>query len=255
MASATEMSAGVRQLVRDFPQYFEVDEGPLEVLTIRLPHPLISSQSLQVYVTDVGIDPPTTALTKAWQLDERNGLLKVTDESYIGKRLLVAGYHYLWFSDSDVARAVHDVALEFLYTTPGKEPEDLSDVEVEVASIGAVVRLLWSLVLELSLDIDVSTPEGMYIPAHQRYQQAQSMLQYWENEYETRAQSLNVGLGALEIFQLRRVSRMTGRFVPVYRDREIDDPRPPERLYPPIPYGVPPGQVETAGEIEVFLSE
>jgi hypothetical protein len=228
------MAGGVRALVRDFPQFFETEEGPLQVLTIRLPHPLISPSSLQVYVTTEAT-PPATQLTDKWQLDERNGILKLTDESYLGKRILVAGYHYVWFADSDIARAVQSISSEFLLTTPDRHVDDFNDAEADVAQIGAVVHLLWSLCIELALDIDVQTPEGMSIPAHQRYSQVLQMMQYWEGEYQTRAASLNIGFGALEIFQLRRVSATTGRYVPVYVNREINDPRWPKRVYPPIP--------------------
>jgi hypothetical protein len=100
--------------------------------------------------------------------------------------------------------------------------------------MGAVVRALWSLSIELALDIDVSTPEGMYIPAHQRYSQVIQQMQFWEGQYQERLGSLNIGLGALEQFRLRRVALTTGRYVPVYVDREFDDPRWPHRLYPAI---------------------
>ena len=36
---------------------------------------------------------------------------------------------------------------------------------------------------------------------------------------------------------LRRVAYLTNRLVPLYKEREIDDRRPPQRLYPPIPMG------------------
>src|SRR6188768_3145646 len=181
MTTTAEMATGVREMVRDFPQFFEVEEGPLQVLTIRLPHPLVAPGSLQVYVTPDDQTNPT--LTSAWQLDERNGVLKLTDASYIGMRVLVAGYHYIWFADSDVTRAMQQIATEVLYTTPCADISDLDDSVIEVAQMGAVVRLLWSLCIELALDIDVSTPEGMFIPAHQRYAQALQMMQYWESQY------------------------------------------------------------------------
>jgi hypothetical protein len=159
----------------------------------------------------------------------------MTDETFLGKRLLIAGYHHTWFADSDIARAVDSIATEVLYTTPGKEISDLPDSHLEVLEIGAVVHLLWSLLIELALDIDVQTPEGISIPAHQRYQQMLQMMQYWEGEYTDRAASLGLGYGAMEIFQLRRVSYTTGRYVPVFVNREIDDRRWPKRVYPPIP--------------------
>jgi hypothetical protein len=232
MTSLLEVAAGVRTLLRDFPKYFEISEGPLNVLTIRLPHPLVTATSLQVYtVTDA-----TTALTDSWVLDERNGLLKLTDESLLQSNIVVAGYYHTWFSDTDLAKAIHDTFTEVLYNTEDTL-DTLSDAEIEVAQMGAVVRSLWSLSIELALDIDVSTPEGMFIPAHQRYTQVLQMMQYWENEYTTKAASLNMGLGKLEQWRLRRVSYTTGRYVPVYQDREFDDPRWPKRLYPPVPEG------------------
>jgi hypothetical protein len=248
MTTVAQMTGATRAMLRDFPKYFEISEGPLNTLTIRLPHPYVTPTSLQVYVAAPPVPPATdstVAITDKWDLDERNGLLKMTDESYLGQHVIVGGYHYVWFADADLVRAVQDVSGEVLYSKGG-EIEDLNDVEAEVVEMGAVVRALWSLSIELALDIDVSTPEGMFIPAHQRYAQVLQMMQYWEGEYNSRAGSLNIGLGALEIFRLRRVSYTTGRYVPVYRDREFDDPRWPERLYPPIPEG-------TMGENEVPL--
>lgn len=235
MATAAEVAAGARGMLRDHPKYFEITEGPLNVLTLRLPHPLISPTTLQVYVTD-NADPPVMALTTKWALDEHNGILKLSDEAYVGSTVTVAGYHFVWFSESDLALAMLQSAAEQMYNRT-MTIEDMSPVEAEVLAIGTVVRSLWSLSIELALDIDVSTPEGMYIPAHQRYAQVVAQMQFWEGQYETRMASLNIGMGALEQFRLRRVSQTTGRYVPVYKDREFDDPRWPERQYPAIPEG------------------
>jgi len=243
MTTIAEMTGNARAMIRDFPKYFEISEGPLNVLTIRLPHPYVTPTALQVYVTSsVPPVPPatdptvTTILTDKWTLDERNGLLKLDDPTYLNQQVIVGGYHYVWFADADLVRAVQDTLGEMTYTN-GKCEETLDDVEAEVISMGAVTRALWSLCIELALDIDVSTPEGMFIPAHQRYAQVLQMMQFWEGQFNERASSLNMGLGALEIFQLRRVSYTTGRYVPVYANREFDDPRWPTRLYPPIPDG------------------
>jgi hypothetical protein len=45
---------------------------------------------------------------------------------------------------------------------------------------------------------------------------------------------LGVGLYAIEVTNLRRVSRTTGRLVPLFREREYDDYTLPERILPPI---------------------
>jgi hypothetical protein len=247
-----DLTAGARTFLRDFPQYFEVDTGVLNTLTVRLPHPLVSSQSLQVYVnTAAAPGPPpiaaTSALTTDWSLDERSGLIKLTNTADLGKSAVVAGYYYTWFTDSDLAFHVRKSVNELTY---GADVATFTPVHYDVVMLGGVVHALWSLAMELSLDIDVSTPEGMFIPARQRFTQVLQMLQYWESEYSDKAAMLNMGLGALQVFQLRRVAYMTGRYVPVYKSREFDDPDPPERLYPPIPEGVQP-----SADIEVEVVE
>jgi hypothetical protein len=245
MANLTDVSSGARTFLRDFPMFFEADQGPLNTLTVRLPHPLIASDTLAVYTTTPPVAPatePTTTLTKAWQCDERNGLLKITDEGLLNQRVLIAGYHYSWFLDSDLLFHAGNVLSEFTYSGAISGVRDMAPAQVEVTMLGTVVRALWSLSMELMLDIDVHTPEGMDIPARQRYGQVLQMLGPFEAEFQSKADMLGLGLGALEVFRLRRVSYTTGRYVPVYQEREIDDPRWPNRLWPPIPYGMPPSQ-------------
>jgi hypothetical protein len=62
---------------------------------------------------------------------------------------------------------------------------------------------------------------------------------------------LGVGLHKVEQFWLRRVAYLTNRLVPIMREREVDDPRPPVRLLPPIPSGIQ----ETGGNQEVIMPE
>jgi hypothetical protein len=241
MATLTDVSSGARTFLRDFPMFFEVDQGALNTLTIRLPHPLIASDSLAVYTTNSPAPPstPTTTLTKAWTCDERNGLLKITDEALLNQRVLISGYHYSWFLDSDLAFHAGMVLSEFTHSGAVSGISGMQPAQVEVTMLGTVVRALWSLSMELMLDIDVNTPEGMTIPARQRYTQVLQMLGPFEAEFQSKADMLGLGLGALQIFRLRRVSYTTGRYVPVYTDREIDDPRWPDRQWPVIPDPVP----------------
>lgn len=245
--TVADIAGTARTFLRDYPKFFEVELGPLNVLTVRLPHPLVAAASLQAYTATAGADPddPWTAVpTTAWELDDRNGLLKFTDAAVQGKRALIAAYYYTWFADSDLNTHAQQAANETVYNT-SMDADDLEGAYADVTAMSAVVRALWSMALELSFDIDVSTPEGMYIPARQRFAQVVQMMTYWENEYTQRANALNIGFGALEQFRLRRVAYMTGRYVPVYVDREIDDHRWPKRLYPPIPDGtLGPEQIE-----------
>ena len=57
-------------------------------------------------------------------------------------------------------------------------------------------------------------------------------------QYEELCKMLNIGLYRTEVFTLRRISRLTNRYVPVYRPQEIDDWSIPQRVYLPLPtYG------------------
>jgi hypothetical protein len=226
---------GTREFLRDFPTFFETDLGVVDVSTVRLPHPLVSAEALQVVAQDgVEMFPVPSA---AMMLDQRNGLLKFMDEAYLGKRVVANGYHYSWFLDADLAFHARRTLLDVSYGQDVSSMDDFSLIELDTIVMGTVVSALWSLATELSLDIDVSTPEGMYIPARQRYSQIIQMWQQWGTLFKERMEHLNLGTGKLEIFWLRRVALMTGRLVPVYREREFDSRRPPKRLYPPIPYG------------------
>lgn len=233
--------AQARSLLRDFPQFFEVDLGGITTSTVRLPHPNVDGSTLQVYFApEVGAEAVAsesvvlTPVDKAdWRVDERNGLLKFNNTNVLGKQCIVAGYYYEWFVDEDLSYYADSLVSEHLH---GRDIilDNVDLMEVDVIAMGTVARALWSLVTQFSTEINVQTPEGMNIPAGQRFQQVWSLFQHWESEYARRAGALNVGIGALRVFQLRRVSKQTNRFVPVYVPREYDDPRPPRRVLPPI---------------------
>ena len=230
-----------RNMLRDMPMFFEVDTE-VKTSTLRLPHPLIEGASLQVYVAAqqgqdlVGQESmQLSQLIGGYTVDERNGLLKFTNMDHQGKRCVIAGYHYEWFLDEDLAFNASAVVAEHMFQRDVRALDQISAVEVDVIAMGTLVRALWTLITEFSTDIDVTTPEGVMIPARQRFQQVWQLLQHWEAMYNDRAKALNVGLSNIDIYTLRRKALMTGRFVPVYKTREYDDHDPPERVYPPIP--------------------
>jgi hypothetical protein len=256
------IALSARNMLRDFPNFFEVDLGPLQMSTIRLPHPNVDADTLQVYTAaQPGPNGSATNLTMTavpddeWVLDERNGLVKFTSSAYQGQRVFVAGYHFEWFITQDLEFNASLVVAEHMFQRTDQTLGTISPVELDVIAMGTVVRALWALVTDFSTDIDVNSPEGMFIPARQRFQQVWQMLQYWEGQYSDRAKSLNVGLSNIDIFNLRRVSRMTNRYVPVYVSREYDDHNPPQRVYPPIPTLVTSEPGSGSGDNEVTVEE
>lgn len=223
------VAESARQLLRDFPRYFStVFRQPLG-LTQRLPHPLISGADLRVIPYG-----ETQPLTSGYVVDERNGLMQITTPEDYPDGLSVMGYYYTWFLPADLEFHANFVALEHLPAFGDKELADLSPVELNVIAMGAVERALYSLLTEFSTETDMSNPEGIFIPAHQRFQQVLQMWQSWAQKYNQAAASLNVGLNRITVTELRRVSPMTGRLVPVFENQELDDPSFPRRVLPVI---------------------
>jgi hypothetical protein len=223
--------AETRANLRDYPKFFDSGFGPVVLPSIRLPHPLVEGDQLQVY--DLTDPQSPVSVTAGWSLDERNGVL-MHDGSLLKKMLSIAGYYSTWFLNADLVFYVNKAATEFMQGRSGVTVDELPDIELDLIATGATYFALWSLVTEFSTDIDVSTPEGMNIPARQRFAQVWQLMGYWESEYYRRAQALNAGIFRIENFFQRRVAKLTNRLVPLYKPREFDDPCWPMRLLPEI---------------------
>ncbi len=124
------------------------------------------------------------------------------------------------------------------YTTDALALANLPAVEEHPLAILATIEALWALAADASYDIDVSTAEGTSLPRQERYRAIMQMISAQQERYDFLVRQLGVGLGRLEMFTLRRVSRTTGRYVPIYQDREYDEHTPPMRVYPPVDTGL-----------------
>jgi hypothetical protein len=112
--------------------------------------------------------------------------------------------------------------------------ETLPPVEEKPLAILATVEALWDLSTDASTDVDISTADGTFFPRSQRYAQILRQIDILTDKYLDLCKQLNVGLHRIEMANLRRVSRTSGRYVPNYVDREWDDYSLPERIIPPI---------------------
>ena len=227
MTSLAEISDISRKLSRDFGTFFEVNFATTTA-TLRMPHPNVEPTSVSV------IDNTDGSPVTDFVVNSRGGMIKIPNPAQYADGVYISGMYYQWFLDEDLDFYSSLIATEHMYHRPGESLDSITGAEVEVMAIGALVNGLWSLLAEFATDIDISSPEGMNIPAHQRYQQVQSLIQYWENRYEDKAAMLNVGLKRIEMHTLRRITKLTGRYAPLYRGREIDNPRPPIRLRPMV---------------------
>lgn len=246
ISTMSDLGSAARQYLRDFPQYFEEAYQPIQQSTIRLGHPMVSEIEVSSAVDGVEV--------VGYDINWRNGILKLHNPSDTPEGIYVRGFHYEWFLDEDLEYFAGVMIQEHMFDSSNDDFSDFDQTELQVISVGTVVKALWSLVTEFSTQIDVSTPEGMMIPAHMRFQQVFQLFNHWKAKYDEMAAATNSGLNHISISPLRRVSRTTNRYVPVFRDREIDDPTPPVRIFPPIPELGPTIQEEGSGSGSGFYT-
>lgn len=192
-------------------------------------------------------------------LDTGQGRILLINPDYSplhhGQTLIVRGVSEGMFTDADLATYIGDAVEQHAYGRSkvtryrdahgfiryDHDPitlETLPVIEEPLVAYLAAINCLWTLATDAATDIDISTAEGTFVPRTQRYRQlmqhigdATSGLQ---GRYNQLAQQLNVGLGRIEMFTARRVSRTTNRLVPVFAEREYDDSSRPQRLLPPV---------------------
>jgi len=155
------------------------------------------------------------------------------------------------FSDDELTDFINDATLQHINGRTIKQrykdsngfikyvrvPMDLSnlpDIEGTLVAIRASIDALWALATDASTDIDISSADGTTVPRSQRYQQIREQIDGMTARYNQLCAMLNVGLNAIEMSKIRRVSRTTNRLVPIFEDREYDDYELPRRQLPPI---------------------
>lgn len=168
-----------------------------------------------------------------YNLDARAGAIDLVAAVDLGDTLVINGVSYRYFTDADWTTFI-DTAYTQHNHGRGTPLARLDPVEDYLVALLGVIQSLWALMNDSAFDIDISTPEGVSIPRHQRFDQLMQMLLARQDQYNKLAAALNVGLNRIEMFDLRRVSRMTGRLVPVYVAQEIDEATPARRVFVPI---------------------
>ena len=247
MCTPEEVAQKTRYKLRDFGHYFEVPYTGAPIYTLRLPHPLVESASFAIWQTD------GTIITDGCELDGRNGIVKIQDPNVFADGVGCSGYFYEWFLNEDLEYAAGVTSNQHMYEREG-DASDFSAVQCHVIATGDAINALAvarRIELAVSVDIDVSQPEGVMIPASQRFNQVVGMANQYTGMYKDEAAMLGVGLAKIEQFWLRRTAHLTNRYVPIIKGREVDDPRWPTRVILPIPDG----SMESDGAVEVQVVE
>lgn len=245
MTQVTDVATIARNYLRDFPKFFQLTFDAIG-RTYELGHINVDKDQLWVG-SYIGTTMTELVHGTDYDLDERNGILRLKTTPQVDTKLMIEGYYYEWVLPSDLSfYAQHSInAHTFnLSTSSGQVSNtqtsmaNLAPVVVEVIGIGAIIEVLWALLTEYARDIDVMTSESIHIPASQRFRMMEQLLQYWQKQYESKAKALNIGLNRIEVLNLRRTSRTTNRLVPLFKSKELGDYGPVERLFPPIDDGI-----------------
>jgi hypothetical protein len=251
VATETALIRRVRLELGDNPLPFRGQfRGTGSQLTWDLPANNVSADGLRVYT--IAANMTITDIDEAdYDIDLVNGTVTLHTAPTRDLQLVVEGVSYSLFSDAEIGDFLHDALLQ--HTNNASETvryrdehgfikylrspitlENLPEIEEVLVALLATIEALWALSTDASTDIDVHTSEGTFVPRSQRYGQIVGQIGILTQKYQSLCSQLNVGLYRIEVMNLRRVSKTTGRLVPLYVAREYDDASMPVRITPEI---------------------
>jgi hypothetical protein len=194
------------------------------------------------------------------EVEEHTGVLTFDTAPTEGDPIVVNGTYYRYFTDEEIDSFTDQALRQHAHNRVDEfgraiTVANLPVIEEYPVAILSTIFALYALTTDSSFDIDISTPDGVGVPRSQRYRQLMQMVEQRKQQYRELCAALNVGLERIEIFTLRRISRMTNRYVPVYVPQEVDDRSRPQRIFLPIPtYGAP-AAPDSAGRYDLVLTQ
>jgi len=186
-----------------------------------------------------------------YTIDDVLGFLQLTNPVPNGAMLLTQGKAWGMFTDHELRTYImdsvrqhthgqyrterfHDKRGFITYREDEKLLEDLPQIEEPLIVMLSTYNVLWVLANDAATDANIATAEGTSIDRVSRYRQLMDHIMTLEERYQRYCGLLNVGAFRIEMLKLRRVSRTTGRLVPLFAEREYDDHRWPDRQLPQI---------------------
>jgi hypothetical protein len=187
------------------------------------------------------------------EIEEQTGVLIIDTVPADGDEMTVSGKYYRYFTPTELGTIVTDSVNQHSaghQDSMGRKVtvESLPQIEEYPVAIYAVTIALYTLATDASFDIDIAAPDGVSIPRSERYRQLMDMVQARQAQYRDLCVQLGIGLYKVDVTSLRRISKATGRYVPVYKPQEVDDRSYPQRVHSPMPsYADKPAAWPTSG--------
>jgi len=194
-----------------------------------------------------------TDVSDACEVEETTGYITFDDIPYVGDSIIVAGSYFRYFTNAEVCEYVDTAFGQHVANHAdgygrGYTLASLPGIEEYPVVIYASSLALYTLATDAAFDIDITAPDGVQIPRSERYRQLMQMIQVRKDQYKELCSQLGIGLYKIDVFTLRRTSKTTNRYVPVYLPMEVDDRSMPKRAIISIPsYGsaISPSDVPT----------
>jgi len=237
VATLTSLIDRVRLELGDTPKSF-VTQFVSEGLTNRykLNYSPVDASNVLIFKNGVNI-------TDAAEVEETTGIVVLDDLPTQDDEFTITGNYYRYFTTTELETIVSSAADQHAGTRPdtfGRKIvlDTLPPIEEYPVALYATTLALYTLATDASFDINIFAPDGVTIPRSERYRQLMEMIDARREQYRELCTQLGIGLYQIEVFSLRRISRMTNRYVPVYRPMEVDDKSYPMRVDLPMPsYG------------------
>jgi hypothetical protein len=185
--------------------------------------------------TTVVVYAGTTDITESSFIEESTGVLVTEDVLDDMTEVTVSGTYYRYFTGAELNTIVNDAISQHCLgrvDSLGRKLDSttLPFVEEYPVAIYATTIALYTLATDSAFDIDIQAPDGVTIPRAERFRQLMEMVQTRQQQYRELCVHLGVGLYKMEVFTFRRISKATGRYIPVYKPQEVDDRSYPARV-------------------------
>ena len=237
MATLTALSDRLRSELGDIGRSFsETFTGDGSTVRFQLTQNPIQGSTLVVKVNGTDVSSTTT-------VEEGVGVIILQTPPINTATIVVTGLAFRYFTDSDICYYINTAFTEHAHTTTDTNgsPASMSSLpalDEYPLVILASTMALYTLATDASFDIDIISPDGVNIPRSERYRQLSQIIEQRKEQYRELCKLLNVGMHRIEVFSLRRISKLTNRYVPIYRPQEVDDGSIPQRVMLPLPtYG------------------
>jgi hypothetical protein len=182
-------------------------------------------------------------ISNACSIEESSGVLVTDVLPADGDEFTVSGTYFRYFTGAELTQVLQNaVSLHSAKHTDSLGRaitiDTLPFIDEYPVVVYATALALYTLATDASFDINIFAPDGVTIPRSERYRQLLDMMNTRKAQYSELCAHLGIGLYSIDVFTLRRISKTTNRYVPIYKPQEVDDRSWPQRVNIPIPaYG------------------